>query len=250
MSIVEIFSPQKKQPIGIRLGSLVRGYLIDGKDPFTGEYPDDITNQSYNLLKNLKFSLESCGGSLDNVAQVSLRFNNVATDLPHFNNVWTEFFPNPDDRPTYKFMADTLEDGKCIESEYYAVLAPGRKSIQIDGVAHTNPIPMATQIGSYLFSSRVLPFDSSTGRESESAEIQWKNVVENVSAVLDKANMEWADITQGRLFIQDVNLASIIDKSWNAIFHQSTSPPLHIQPYVGAPTLKVMLEIIASKNRS
>jgi PBP1b-binding outer membrane lipoprotein LpoB len=41
-----------------------------------------------------------------------------------------------------------------------------------------------------------------------------------------------------------------IDKSWNAIFHQSTSPPVHIQPYVGAPTLKVMLEIIASKNRS
>lgn len=248
MMLAEIFSGTDPKPIGVRVGSIVRGYRIDGRDPTSGSYPGDVATEARNLMQNLRHSIESSGGSLAQVAQVSLRFANVAQDLPYLNHVWKELFPNPDERPTYKFMAGDFAGGPRMDAEYFAVLASGRRSINIRGVAHTNPIPMACAIGDYLFSSRILPIDAATGRASDSMELQWNHVLANTSAVLDGAGMVWSDITQGRLFIQDPALTPIIHKAWSVRFPEKSEPPLHIQPYVGAPTLKVMLEIMAHRS--
>lgn len=247
MSIVEVFSGKDPKPVGMRIGPVVRGYRIEGRDPASGSFPDGPAAEARQLMLNLQQNVESCGGTLANVAQVSLRFANVARDLQHLNDVWKEFFPDADDRPTYKFMADLLVGGARMEAEYFAVLLEKRRSIHIPPVAHTNPIPMACLMGDYLFSSRILPLDPATGKEADCVEDQWDHVLLNTGAVLENAGMDWSDITQGRLFIQDPSLAPSLHGIWSDRFVGKISPPLHIQPYVGAPTLKVMLEIIACR---
>jgi len=63
-------------------------------------------------------------------------------------------FTNSDDRPTYKFMPAELTGEQLVHMEYFAVPGARRRDLHVQGVAHTNPIPMAVQIGRYVFSSR------------------------------------------------------------------------------------------------
>jgi enamine deaminase RidA (YjgF/YER057c/UK114 family) len=246
--LTEIFVDQNGGPIpiGSRVGDLVHGFRIVGTDPATGELGDGIEAQLKNAYANMRRCVESAGGTTANIAHVSMYWANFQRDREAMNPSWVEMFPDETDRPTYKFMPADLADGLLILMQFFAVLGQRRRVLNVEGVAHTNPIPLGVRIGRYLFSSRVLPYDPSTGQAVNGAEAQAEFVFQNTTALLKAGEMSWPDVRQGRAFIADPAHQPLVDSRWEAIFpNAATRPVLHTSRYGGGP-LQVMLEIFAA----
>ena len=105
---------------GIRVGDLVWTAGHVGRNPETGESPDDIKEQTRNTLNNLKRVLEAAGSSLANVVKVNIYLGDIK-DRPAVNQVYQEFFPK--DPPGRTCVGNAGFDGNTlIEIECVAVV--------------------------------------------------------------------------------------------------------------------------------
>lgn len=247
-AVLEIFTDQNADPIpiGSRSGDLVHGFRIAGTDPATGELGAGIEAQLKNAYATMRQCVESAGGTTANIAHVSMYWANFQRDREAMNPPWVEMFPDGTDRPTYKFMPANLPGGQLISLQFFAVIGQRRRVLSVQGVAHTNPIPLGVRIGRYLFSSRVLPYDPSTGQAADGAEPQAEFVFQNATALLKAGGMSWPDVRQGRAFLADSAHQPLVDSRWEALFPDAaTRPVLHTSRYGGG-ALQVMLEIFAA----
>jgi 2-iminobutanoate/2-iminopropanoate deaminase len=237
-------------PAGTLFGDLLHLDRISGRDPQTGALPDGIEAQLKNAYANMKVAVENAGGTLDNVAHVSMYWADWASDREQMNPPWVEVFPNDNDRPTYKFMpAPNLPAGERIAFECYAVIGQRRKLLAVDGVAHTNPIPLGVRIGRYVFSSRMLPYDPSTGKPAEGAEAQVSHLFANTGAMLQQGGMGWGDVVYGRTFLADPDTQrAMVDALWEKAIPDAGKRPALNRVKYGGGALQVMLEVIARQD--
>ena len=234
-------------PIGLRSGDMVRGFRIIGTDPDTGKLGANIETQLKNAHANMERSIKSVGGTSANIAHVSMYFKDFGRDREAMNPPWVQAFPDQNDRPTYKFLTANLPGEELISMDYFAVLNHPRQVLNVSGVEHTNPIPLGVKIGPYLFSSRVLPYDPSTGAPPEDVEAQSEFLFGNVEALLEAGGMAWSNVNQGRVFVADLAHLPVVTDRWEQIFpNAETRPVLHSLKYGGG-ALQVMLEFIASE---
>jgi 2-iminobutanoate/2-iminopropanoate deaminase len=252
MTTLSVFGNQDIDPIpvGTLAGDLLHVDRISGRDPQTGVLPEGIEAQIKNAYANMNAAVENAGGSLDNVAHVSMYWADWATDREQMNPPWVEVFPNDNDRPTYKFMpAPNLPAGERIAFECYAVLGQRRKLLAVDGVAHTNPIPLGVRIGRYVFSSRMLPYDPATGKAADGAESQASFLFANTEAMLKQGGMGWGDVVYGRVFLADPAAhRPLVEAQWQKAFPDAGKrPALNRVKYGGGP-LQIMLEVIARQD--
>ena len=102
---------------GIRVGNLLWTAGHVGRNPDTGETPDDIQGQTRQTLLNLKRVLEAGGSSLENVIKVNIFLVDV-NDRPALNEVYQEFFPkNPPGRTCFggaQFGGNVLVEIECV----------------------------------------------------------------------------------------------------------------------------------------
>ena len=75
-----------------RFGDLVFVQGCTGRHPETGETGDGIRQQTRYALERIQMILETAGASLDNVL-TNTCYVTRAEDLPGFNEVYREFFP-------------------------------------------------------------------------------------------------------------------------------------------------------------
>ena len=249
MTTISVFGNQDLDPIpmGTLAGDLLHVNRISGRDPQTGALPDGIEAQIKNCYANLKLAVENAGGTLDNVAHVSMYWADWANDREQMNPPWVEVFPKDDDRPTYKFMpAPGLPAGERIAFECYAVIGQRRTLLAVDGVAHTNPIPLGVRIGRYVFSSRMLPYDPSTGKPADGAESQASHLFANTEAMLRQGGTGWDDVVYGRAFLADPDSQrSTVDALWEKAMPNASKRPALNRVKYGGGALQVMLEVIA-----
>jgi len=234
-------------PLGFRTGDLVHGLRITGRDPKTGTLGDGIEAQLRNAYDNMRLCVENAGGTIDNIAQVSMFFADFQSDRGAMNPPWVEMFPDENDRPTYKFMPANLPAEARIHFGFFAVVGQRRKLLSVPGVAHTNPIPLGVRIGRYLFSSRILPYDPSTGQPANGPEAQAEFLFQNADALLRAGGMAWGDVQQGRAFLAEPGHQQLVDSRWQERFPNADArPTLHRVRYGGG-ALQVMLEVIATQ---
>ena len=249
MPILEIFANQAVDPIpiGVRSEELVQGSRILATDPETGDLPDGIEAQLRNCYRNLQQCVESAGGTLRNVAHVSMFFANLQRDREAMNPAWLATFPDETDRPTFKFMPAKLPDGHLVHMEFYAVLGETRQALAVPGVAHTNPIPLGVKLGPYVFSSRMLPYDPKTGKAADGAEAQAAFLFENCDALFRASGVDWPDVWQARAFLADPGHRAFFDEQWQARFPNAAGrPPLSYVRYGGG-ALQIMVEVFAKR---
>jgi 2-iminobutanoate/2-iminopropanoate deaminase len=102
---------------GIRVGDLLWTAGHVGRNPETGETPDDIRGQTRQTLQNLQRVLEAGGSSLANVVKVNIFLVDV-NDRPAVNEVYQEFFPtNPPGRTCFggaQFGGNVLVEIECV----------------------------------------------------------------------------------------------------------------------------------------
>ena len=235
--------------MALRSGELVRGFRIVGADPDTGALGEGIDAQLRFAHEHMRRSIESVGGSRANIAQVSMYFQDFARDREAMNPPWVDAFPDDDDRPTYKFLTADLPGDLLVYMDYHAVLGHSRQVLNVEGVAHTNPIPLGVRMGPYLFSSRILPYDPSTGRPPEDVLDQAEHLFRNAEALLHTGGMDWSNVKQGRAFVADLANLPLVADRWAQLYpDESTRPVLHHLRYGGG-ALQVMIEVLASLER-
>jgi 2-iminobutanoate/2-iminopropanoate deaminase len=129
------------------------------------------------------------------------------------------------------------------------VLGQRRQLLAVEGVAHTNPIPLGVRIGRYVFSSRMLPYDPSTGKAAEGVEAQTHFLFANTAAMLAQGGMDWNNVVYGRAFLSDpTTQTQLFEEQWQQHLPDAEKrPALNRVKYGGGPLL-VMLEVIARQD--
>jgi len=108
-------------PMGVKVGNLLFSSGVMGKDPANGALPDDPARQAELMFRNLRTLLEQAGGSLDDVAHVTVFVKDDAY-REHLNREWLKAFPDESDRPARHTLLWNLPGGMLIQCEVVAVL--------------------------------------------------------------------------------------------------------------------------------
>jgi 2-iminobutanoate/2-iminopropanoate deaminase len=233
-------------PAGFRAGNLIYCGRLAGTDPENGELPEDLQSQIRNVFAAMKTAVERAGATMDNIARVSLFMRSLG-DLQEVNKVWVEQWPNAEDRPTYKFLQAALAPGRHLEADFFAVAGSRRRTLAIEGVAHTNPIPLAVKIGSMLFSSRVLPSDVGKGQYGDTPERQAELSFKHAARLMELAGGSPAQISQIRAFVKEPGFRSFIDDQVRVMFaDERRRPYVDVLHYPTSGPLQAMIEIIGS----
>ncbi len=101
----------------VRVGDLVWTAGHTGRDPKTGQMPDDLETQTRNTLDAIKAALEAAGSSMASVMKVNIYLSDIAL-RNRFNEIYLEYFPA--DRPARTcignagFEGNTLVEVECV----------------------------------------------------------------------------------------------------------------------------------------
>jgi 2-iminobutanoate/2-iminopropanoate deaminase len=119
-----------------------------------------------------------------------------------------------------------------------------RKSVNFAGIAHGNPIPAASQIGSLLMSGVIsgVPDPAKPPSASEQCRIMF----ENVSRLLEAAGGTADNIIKVSIWLKDMMLRDRLNEEWIAMFPDPQSRPArHVleEPHMQVPRV-VICEVV------
>jgi 2-iminobutanoate/2-iminopropanoate deaminase len=107
--------------MGAQLGNLVFSSGIPGKDPTDDSLPADPARQAELMFQNVRTLMEQAGGSLDDIAHMTV-FVKDGAYREHLNREWVKAFPEPDDRPARHTLVWNLPGDMLMQCELVAVL--------------------------------------------------------------------------------------------------------------------------------
>jgi 2-iminobutanoate/2-iminopropanoate deaminase len=122
-----------------------------------------------------------------------------------------------------------------------------RKSIEVLGLEHVNPIPNASRIGPFLVSGGIFGKDPSTGKVPEGVEAQCEQMFANVRKVLEAGGAAPEDVIKLSVWLKDMANRPVVNKYWLLMFPDPHSRPARhtfSTPDLRAPLL-VECEIMA-----
>ncbi|CAB4934588.1 MAG: RidA family protein [Actinobacteria bacterium] len=112
----------------IPTASLVGNLLVSGGisplDPETGTVPEDLEAQVALVFANLRRTLDAAGGTLDDVAKVTVFVVDKAI-RPLVDAQWVVHFPDESSRPARHTLRTELPPSVQIQLDLIAVLGQG-----------------------------------------------------------------------------------------------------------------------------
>jgi 2-iminobutanoate/2-iminopropanoate deaminase len=109
-----------------------------------------------------------------------------------------------------------------------------RRSIEIEGFHHINPIPAASRVGPLLVSSVIAGRDPGSDSVPDDAESQIANLFRHVGAILHEAGADWRHIVRMNFFVPDIAVRPLINQPWLEHFPDADSRPArHTQVVAG-----------------
>jgi 2-iminobutanoate/2-iminopropanoate deaminase len=100
-----------------------------------------------------------------------------------------------------------------------------RRSIEVAGVKHTNPIPAGARIGPFVATGSIFGKDPQTGEFVEGIDAQCELMFENIRRLIDAAGGTTDDILKLEFWITDVKHRANINKQWLAMFPDPEARP-------------------------
>ena len=89
-----------------------------------------------------------------------------------------------------------------------------QKSVEIEGLNHAVPIPLACRVGPILATSGIGGKDRKTGKMPESADEQARNCFDNLKSVLAEGGCDMGDVVKMTVYIGDEKHREAIAKPW------------------------------------
>lgn len=117
------FLHENPVPAACRLGDLLFTGAIHGggrgSDP--DQFSDDFAEQCARMFSRVGGILAAAGGSLDDIAKVSVRLA-AAASRSELNRQWCELFPDDSARPARQVTVGTTQPHILVQCEVVAVL--------------------------------------------------------------------------------------------------------------------------------
>jgi 2-iminobutanoate/2-iminopropanoate deaminase len=122
-----------------------------------------------------------------------------------------------------------------------------RRSIDVAGVKHVNPIPSASRRGPLVASGAISGADPATGKVPADFDEQCRLMFENVRRVMAAAGGSPDDIVKMTVWIRDRSLRETMNRHWVAMFPDPASRPArHTQTsHDLAPPMQVQCDVLA-----
>jgi 2-iminobutanoate/2-iminopropanoate deaminase len=122
-----------------------------------------------------------------------------------------------------------------------------RRSIEVSGVKHQNPIPAASRKGPFVTSGAISPADIATGKVPEHFDAQCAAMFANVRRLIEAAGGTPDDIIKMTVWIADRALRPTLNKYWVEMFPDPHSRPARHTVTGGdlAPPAKVSCDLLA-----
>jgi enamine deaminase RidA (YjgF/YER057c/UK114 family) len=100
-----------------------------------------------------------------------------------------------------------------------------RRSIEIEGFHHANPIPAASRIGPLVVSSVIAARDPGSDTVPDEAGAQIANLFRHVDAILHEAGADWRHIVRMDFFVPDIGVRPLLNRPWLEHFPDPGSRP-------------------------
>jgi 2-iminobutanoate/2-iminopropanoate deaminase len=100
-----------------------------------------------------------------------------------------------------------------------------RRSIDVEGYRHANPIPAACRIGSMLMSGVITGRDPVSGQLPGSIEEQCANMFGHVQRILEAAGGSMANIIKMTIWLRDAGNREALNAEWVRRFPDPASRP-------------------------
>jgi len=122
-----------------------------------------------------------------------------------------------------------------------------RRSFEVEGLHHENPIPMGCIIGNLMMTSGIFGMEPGTRRVPDDVAGQCRLMFENVRRVMKEAGGSPDDIIKMVVWAKDKSFKEAMNKEWLAIFPDEHSRPVrHTMMYGGfSGNVLIQCEIIA-----
>jgi len=122
-----------------------------------------------------------------------------------------------------------------------------RKSIEIKGFTHQNPIPNATRIGNILVSGVIVGFDPGTRNMPADLDAQLANMFAHVKEIVEVAGGTTDDIIKLTVWLKNPADRELLNKHWIKMFPDPHArPSRHALPLAGGgPNSLVQCDVMA-----
>ena len=100
-----------------------------------------------------------------------------------------------------------------------------RRSIDITGFHHANPIPAASRIGPLVVSGVIAPRDPGSDDVPDEAEAQVANLFRHIGEMLQVAGADWRHVARINFYVPDLAQRAAINRSWLEHFPDATDRP-------------------------
>ena len=100
-----------------------------------------------------------------------------------------------------------------------------RRSFEIEGLGHANPIPAVSRIGNIVATGGVSGTDTTTGKVPEDVAAQCANMFANLQKVLAAAGATPEDVIRVTVWIRRPEVRAEVNKEWVAMFPDPHSRP-------------------------
>jgi len=122
-----------------------------------------------------------------------------------------------------------------------------RRSIEVSGVKHQNPIPAASRKGPFVVSGAISGADSATGKVPEDLDAQCAQMFANVRRLIEAAGGTPEDIVKMTVWISDRALRPTLNKYWVLMFPDPHSRPARHTVASGdfTPPMQIQCDLLA-----
>ena len=121
-----------------------------------------------------------------------------------------------------------------------------RRSIDIEGVEHTAPIPMGSRIDNIVFSSGIMGADPASGEIPDAGADQVRFAFLNLARFLDAAGVSTEDVVRLTIHLSDQSLRDAINLEWESMFPDAESRPArHAVNLTLNRNMLIQLEVVA-----
>jgi 2-iminobutanoate/2-iminopropanoate deaminase len=122
-----------------------------------------------------------------------------------------------------------------------------RRSIEVSGVKHLNPIPAASRKGPFVVSGAISGADSATGKVPEDLDAQCAAMFANVRRLIEAAGGAPEDIVKMTVWISDRALRPTLNKYWVEMFPDPHSRPARHTVASGdlVPPMRIQCDLLA-----
>jgi 2-iminobutanoate/2-iminopropanoate deaminase len=100
-----------------------------------------------------------------------------------------------------------------------------RQSIYVEGFSHTNPVPAAARVGSFVFSGAITGRDGVTGLMPTDLETQCANLFAHVRQIVEAAGGSTDDIAKMTVWLRDFRDRDALNREWTSMFPDPANRP-------------------------